>query len=170
MSPITLFFVIYLFILLLHDILVSQALTRAIQPQQQQAQQQQQQQQQVQQQQQQHQQQQQQHAFSLPGQRSIQPQPQPNMPHTLPVSSGHAQMNPVSQMQAFQPQYQQSPVNRQQQQQQQQQQQRLLAAKMKQQVQQQQQQNRPTANQELLRRLHRQFSGTLLPRCNLAGA
>ena len=147
--------------LLLHGIVVSQALTRAIQPQQQQAQQQQQQQQQVQQQQQQHQQ-----AFSLPGQRAIQPQPQLNMQHTLPASSGHAQLNSVSQMQqAFQPQYQQSPVNRQQQQQQQQ---RMLAVATLKQV--QQQQNRPTSSAELIRRLQRQISGTILPGCNLAGA
>lgn len=138
--------------MLLHGLAVSQALTRAIQPQQQAQQQQQQQVQQVQQ----AQQHQQQQAFSLPGQRAIQPQPQSNMQHTLPVSSGHAQMNPVSQMQqTFQPQYQQSTMNRQ----------RLIAAaKLKQQQQQQQQQqNRPNSNVELIRRLQRQISSKVLP-------
>ena len=76
---------------------VSQALTRAIQPQQQQ------------------QAQQQQQQFTLTGQRTIQPQPQATLQHKMPVSSGHAQMNAVSQMQqSFQSQYQQSNIDRQQ--------------------------------------------------------
>ena len=119
---------------------VSQALTRAIQPQQQQQQAQQQQQQ-----------------FTLTGQRTIQPQPQATLQHKMPVSSGHAQMNAVSQMQqTFQSQYQQSNIDRQQQK-------RLLAAAaalqqpQQQQQQQQQQQNRHSTA-ELVRQLQR-FSG-----------
>ena len=78
---------------------VSQALARAKQGQQQQ------------------QAQQQQQQFTLTGQRTTQPQPQATLQHKMPVSSGHAQINAVSQMQqTFQSQYQQSNIDRQQQQ------------------------------------------------------
>lgn len=150
---------------------VSQALTRPIQPQQQQLVQQQQQQRQQQQiQQQQQQQVQQQPQFSLTGPRAIQPQPQAQatMQLPLPVSSAHAQMNPVAQMQpAFQNQFQQSSVNRQQQQQHnqrllaaaklKQQQQQIKQQQQQQQHQQQQQQNR-ASTELIMRHLHRQLS------------
>ena len=55
--------------------------------------------------------------FTLTGRWTIQPQPQATLQHKMPVSSGHAQMNAVSQMQQmFQSQYQQSNIDRQQQQ------------------------------------------------------
>ena len=95
----------------------------------------------------------------------------------LPVSSAHAQMNPVAQMQpAFQNQFQQSSVNRQQQQQHNQ---RLLAAaklkqqqqQIKQQQQQQQQQHQQQQQQNrastelIMRHLHRQLSGKRFLAC-----
>ena len=117
---------------------VSQALTRSIQPQQQAQQQQQQ--------------------FTLTGQQTIQPQPQATLQHKMPVSSGDAQINAVSQMQqAFQSQYQQSNIDRQQQQQ------RLIAAAAAAALQQQQQQQQVSQNRhsaaELVRQLQIRFSG-----------